>query len=515
VEPIRRTLSRIVDSASIDKMLGVFGRDTMTPTEVQESQQHLARMQMGAEEQQAACDHCACIMQSLKKVGPISRKANASREEVAQRNRQSNEKSALLRQYNQHVKDPAFASQHETLVQRRFWEAWMDRASNIQASYELRDRQRRDGQALLLSTARSRHPHPPRLCSDVTEPSIFPSLDRIDMTWLREHEPPRVKDYVVLRAQEQNDAFFLGVVTAIVAPSREAQQRQLESRRDHKIRCLQRTTAPGIERIAMPDVPQRLRALYLADPESLDERMLRLMKELRSVEIQQRHQQIDARKGPQPWPVDATAPCFEIRASLWASSGVQQPTSLGLFATRDIASGEFIDWYCAHTTVKDHFLQNPTLSRSHVCALPNSLFVMDGHPTASVLTRFVADSEDSLARVRLMPPSAFEPRAMYAHSALYRPEIGTLLARYRELPKGCLVNSAGRARERVNCARKMHSGFRKKLHFDGIPFIAAVRDIRKGEELLCDYKNSEETSDQWRPFCAAAATECAAPQVSD
>jgi hypothetical protein len=499
IEPIRLSLTRMVDAHSIKKMLNVFGQESLTQSECFENEGHLQRMQRGAEEQGRACPECAEIMLKLKKVGPISRKDNASSVEIAHRNAQTNEKNRLMTQYNDHIKDPAFAGNHDPLAQHRFWNAWVDRATIIQRDYLARDAAKTMGQALLQAAKHSPHPHPPHLCSDMTEPAIFPSLDRVDTDWLTKNGPPKVGHYAVVRAKETNDAFYLGLITKLHEDPQQ-QLNWLENRRDYKIRALQRTAAPGIRRMATPAVHPRLLALHIADPASRDEKMLQQMKELGQVEIQKRLTAI-AGRGDR---LNSTFhPCFEIRASHHASSGVQQPSSLGVFATRDIARGEFIDWYSAHATSVQDFRQNRYRPRSHLATMPNNDCVMDGYPTASALTRFVPHDEDSLARMKLMPASEFEPRTMYAHSALFRPEIGTLLLRFHELPKGCIINSAGTETKLNNCKREFHGGFSKTMLIDGVPFIVATSNIRKGEELLCPYKNHEERNRDWSPFVCA------------
>jgi hypothetical protein len=507
VEPIRRTLTRVVDAKAIGEMLLEFAQGAqLTPAELALNKEHVERMLRGVEEQTDACGVCAEIMNHLKAVGPISRKPNATKAEQDLRNQQANQKNRLLKQYNEHVKDPAFVANHESLVQPRFWSAWTDRAKKIQDSYQARDEQRKTGQSLLHSSMRTPHPHPRNLCSDKTEPAIFPDLERIDVGWLRNHKAPKENDFAVVRAAEVNDAFYLCRIVKIMKPTEDVLQQQLAKRRDFKIRTLQRGAAPGIVRIATPAVHPRLLALHDQPSDSLDATLLRTMAEVGCLEKNKRWRKIAAQDDRSlPWLRDMHAPCFEIRASAFASSGVNQPTSLGLFATRDIAKGEFIDWYAAHATPRDDFMdQRPgrlKLPRTHVCALPGSTFVMDGYPTASVLTRFIPNSADSLARMQLMPSSDFEPRIMYMHSALFRQEVGTLLNKWSSLPKGCLVNSAGgKLSKHSNCKRAMHTTGFKTLHFDAIPFIAATKDIRKGEELLCVYNNTEETKSTWRPF---------------
>jgi hypothetical protein len=138
--------------------------------------------------------------------------------------------------------------------------------------------------------------------------------------------------------------------------------------------------------------------------------------------------------------------------------------------------------------------------------MPGSNFVMDGYPTACALTRYIPRDHDSLARMKLMPASAFEPRVMYAHSALFRPEIAALLSHFHSLPKGCLISSAGGPGAKtaaVNCKREQHKGFSKSMLFDGVPYYVATRNIPRGEELRCPYNNTEERSGMWLPFQTA------------
>ena len=164
------------------------------------------------------------------------------------------------------------------------------------------------------------------------------------------------------------------------------------------------------------------------------------------------------------------------------------PTSLGLFATRDIAEGEFVDFYSVFVEDVRVYKANPTLSRSHVCVLPGSggQQCLDGMPMASALTRYIASDVNAMARMLLLPASAFGPSVMYAHMAVTHPAVAAMLARFHELPKGCLINSPGIGQQQMQNCRREHDTKHFK-GFDagcaGIPYIVATKRIECGQEL--------------------------------
>jgi hypothetical protein len=485
IVPPRRTLTRIVDAVNIELMLAVFakpGSGSLSREELQENLAHLHRVQESAEDQAAACAQCSSLMLDLKALGPISRKDTQTPAEKAAMDEKQRAKSKLLDAHRRHMLDADFREQHSSLVLTRFWGAWIDRRLAISSSLLARSAEGRISQLRLMTKSTPYHRHPPTLCSDKWEPSIFPALDRVDVRCLQVSGAPQVGHYAVVRSKDANDAFFLGKITALHPDARQEHER-VQQRLDSRLTLAYRQHGPGIIRMPTPAMDARL--LHLSE---VDEQLLATMQQVRL----SRHQRTHGSNTALP------PPPVEIRASSHAASPVGQPSSLGLFATRDIKAREFIDFYSVFVTPKIVYQNDRSMRRTHVCALPGSDMVLDGLPMANALTRYIADSPGAQARVQLLPASAFHPAAMYAHVALSHPSVAGALACFNELPKGCLLNSPGQSRHLANCERKHH-----RKDFDALfvgckmPYVRATRDIRRGEELLGLYNNEEEKT-AWR-----------------
>jgi len=505
--PPCRTLARVVDSAAIELMLSVFAKDGLwlTPLEYEENRAHLQRMQDKATAQADQCDVCSDLMQRLKAIGTISRKDTHTPAEKKLAAEKQQKKTAVLSEYKAHMLNAEFAVVHRPLELTRFWSIWIDRRDAIDRSFQARLAQGQIKQASLYLRSTPYHRHPPELCSDLWEPSIFPDDERIDVRCLRANGPPKIGDVAVMRTSDVNDAFLLGRITAL-HPDAAAAAKRLHERRDQQLILAFRQQEPGIMRINTPALHPRLVSL---DPR--DAELLLRMQEVRRAAL--------GLRSDDPLP----PPPFEIRASHYACSPVQTPCSVGAFATRDIRRGEFIDFYSIFITHYSEYFQDRGKSRTHVLRMADSDDVLDGLPMASAITRFVADSDDAQTRLQMLPASAFEPLAMYSHMALSDPAVAGVLRRFGDLPKGCLLNSAfglPSQQHRTNCTRETNTrdftlagGAKMKHPLASVPYIQAARNIDKGEELLCIYNNNEEKKRAWRahttedPPGAAAAIE--------
>jgi len=504
VVPPRRTLTRVVDSAAIELMLSVFAKNSLwlTPLEYEENRAHLQRMQDKAAAQAASCEVCSELMQRLKAVGSISRKDTETQAERKLAIEQQHKKTAVLNEYREHMASPAYTAWHRPLELTRFWGMWIDRRDAIDRSFRARHAQSAIKEMQLYMRRTPYHRHPPELCSDRWEPSIFPDDERIDVRCLRANGPPQVGHIAVMRTSDINDAFLLGRITALHHdPAVTAQRMQL--RTDQRLMIAFRQQEPGIMRMNTPALHPRLVTM---DPR--DTELLHRMQQVRRAALDLGS---DAPLPPPP---------FEIRASHHACSPIGQPCSVGLFATRRIRAREFIDFYSIFITHRTVYLQDRQKSRTHVVHMPNSDELLDGLPMASAITRFIAESADAQTRMQMLPASAFEPLAMYSHMALSDPAVAGMLRRFGELPKGCLINSAyGLDQYRRNCTRAMNTrdfaraGNSTMTHpLDSVPYMQASRDIEKGEELLCLYNNNEEKQQDWHAHSiqnpsTAAATE--------
>jgi len=487
VGPPHQSLVRLVDAALIRSTLDVWsvpGVGTLTAEEKTENLEHLERMQESAARQAAQCSVCKGIMDALNSIGSISRKDTQNEQERERANAKTSAKGAEISKHRLHMQDPAFREQHKQLELSRFWCAWTERSSTIQLH---RLQRSAEGRLKELGPQVPYHAHPAQLCSSKWHPSIYRSQDRVDVTCLREHGPPQVGHFAVLRAQGQNEPYMLGQIVALHARDAQADAERWRQRRDVRMDIAFRQYEPGIMRIPAPAIHPRLARLEQRDEE--------LLAAMRVVRLRQHGLSVgrDSLLPPPP---------FEIRASQHAPSSLGQPTSLGLFATRDIAKGEFIDFYSIFLTHQSVYAGS-SISRSHVCKLPNSSWCLDGMPMASALTRYSAEDAGAHTRVLLMKAGAFLPSAMYAHAALSHPTVAGMLARFHELPKGCLINSPGHMPNRVNC-RRIHNkqDFSENISCQlglEIPYIAAKTDILRGQELLCAYKNDEERDKKWRP----------------
>jgi hypothetical protein len=158
-------------------------------------------------------------------------------------------------------------------------------------------------------------------------------------------------------------------------------------------------------------------------------------------------------------PPAPTEPCAAKRLCVEG-----QPMQFGLRAARAIKRGEFLCHYGGRLRHKDEARASAD-TKSHMRAIPDSCYVLDGCATASRIVR------------PLFQPSGHHDELAHQAFSGVDPQVD---------PLGWLANSCGSDRRRANAT----VAFRRVLGgLAVVPFLQATRDVSKGEELLCVYGN--------------------------
>jgi hypothetical protein len=163
-------------------------------------------------------------------------------------------------------------------------------------------------------------------------------------------------------------------------------------------------------------------------------------------------------------PVPPTEPCV---AMLLCEPG--KPMQFGLRTTRAVKRGEFLCYYGGRLRHKDEARSSGDC-KSHMRAIPDSSYVLDGCGTASRITRPV-----------FHPDNEHDKDVQHAFSGI-DPQLE---------PLGWLMNSCGSNRKLTNAVVSFQ---RVLAGLAVVPFMQATRDIGKGEELLCVYGNERSWS---------------------
>lgn len=485
--PPRRKLAVAGDFALHRQMVEAYNVDHLDPAEHQELLAMIDAMEQRVLADSAGCSECRTSMAELQKVGVISRKIDQTQQEKEHTRAQTNRRNQIKSALNKHLADPAFAETHQGLVDVQWWSQWEQRSRDfIQPEYLRRSNLLHEKEQLFREQM-PYHVHPLELCSGVGEPPIFETSERVDCKWLfTRGKAPAVGDIVVLRSQEPNEAFMVGKIKKLlVNEESDMRKRQAVDRRRRVMDALSGFDE-GISRARAQPLHPRNVELH-----AHDQTLLQYMGSHKPG-VPGELPSSDMRK---LWRTDHR--CYEVRASRQSVGTLGQPCSLGLFAVRDIAVGEPIDWYSIYLTDKDE-LRASGAPKTHACSVPGTGWALDGWPLAEALPRYVAHSEDAQVRMLTMPASYFHPRQLYGSSSYQTPQQARMLERYDSLPKGSLANS-GRVGER-NCRIAHHACARELacLNITELPYLLATRPIKRGEELLSVYRSHEERT-EWEP----------------
>ena len=145
---------------------------------------------------------------------------------------------------------------------------------------------------------------------------------------------------------------------------------------------------------------------------------------------------------------------------------------------------------------------------SHTRYVPNTTVVLDGAPTARLFTRYIAHTQAGITGVLNMRAEAFLP--YNTKDPAKQAALRDLLS---QLAIGCMVNSpaaGGSSRpghRAVNanvCNQWVNTYDGDGLALGEFSRLDARRNIKKGDELLCCYKNGEERGD--REWTGSAGT---------
>jgi len=483
--PPHRKLAVPLDFKLHRDTIAAYAIDHLEEGEPEELLEMIAEMENGVMADAARCAVCQELMQCLRKVGVISRK-DLTTEQEERANRQNKEKTKIKRMIAKHMLDSEYATQHTGLAENNWWEKWTNRSRFfIQPEYQRRDKLSKE-KAELFRERMPYHLHPLRLCSSKDEPAIFEISERVDCRWALSHNtPPMPDDYVVLRSQEPNEAFMIGRIKKLL-PNEESDQRMRKAH-DKRQRVLGRHCGfdENISRARAQPIHARNLNLHPHDAtllQYMSNHMPGVAGELPAGDLRLL------------WRTERR--CYEVRASRHALSALGQPCSLGLFAVRDIAPGEAIDWYSVFLTEKEELRQAGAV-RTHAYCVSGTGWVLDGWPMAQAMPRYVAHTEEAQVRMLTMPAPYFHPRQLYGQSVHQTSQQTQLLQRFDTLPKGCLANSGDAGRR--NCKYEHHACARdlSNLCITTLPYVRATKPIKCGEELLVSYNNNEERTADW------------------
>jgi hypothetical protein len=314
-----------------------------------------------------------------------------------------------------------------------------------------------------------------------------PHDKREDCRWLHRYGPPKAQQLVVLRSDDKNEPFWLARILRLLPnDSVDAVAARAEAPSDQRFRARDADRAKRAEQLDRLERQRYGVNLTRAPALPIHQR------NLDSVEYQDRDA-ILARFWQNNADGCQRAVCYEMRASVRARTKIGQPTSIGLFATRDVKKGDFVTWYGGYL-MWGETLKSAKAPLTHARRLPDSGYALCGKALADAITRFVAKDEDSMVRQQTFPPARFHPREQYNSEV---DAVRQLLQRFDSMPKGFLINSAGTgaaAQADVNVKTMQHA-CSKDLSTLGIlqmPYMQATRDIAKGEEFLTQYHSAEE-----------------------
>jgi hypothetical protein len=478
---------RAVAQNELRATIAKFGASVLNLSEQAELLGQMDRMRDRVLARSSKCAVCADLTEKLAAVGVISNKPSATKEEKLRSSAQQREKGRLMRQQADHLDDPEFTELHTDFVDDDWFGRWHHRANHFivpdfasrSSLRDLADQMRRQRVPY--------HMHPDALCSGRGERRIYSTQEREDCRWLHRYGPPKAQQLVVLRSDDKNEPFWLARILRLLPnDSVDAVAARAEAPSDQRFRARDADRAKRAEQLDRLERQRygvnltRAPALPI-HPRNLD-----------SVEYQDRDA-ILARFWQNNADGCQRAVCYEMRASVRARTKIGQPTSIGLFATRDVKKGDFVTWYGGYL-MWGETLKSAKAPLTHARRLPDSGYALCGKALADAITRFVAKDEDSMVRQQTFPPARFHPREQYNSEV---DAVRQLLQRFDSMPKGFLINSAGTgaaAQADVNVKTMQHA-CSKDLSTLGIlqmPYMQATRDIAKGEEFLTQYHSAEE-----------------------
>jgi len=490
-----RKLAVPVDFALYREAVEAFAVDHLDAEERVELDAMIDKMEQRVLSDAAACPDCRRLMNELQQVGVISRKTDQTAEEKELARKQTNAKDKIKRELKKHLADESVSEQHRGLVLPQWFGQWDDRArDNIQDEFLRRETVEQAKQQFYRDQL-PYHAHPLELCSGKGEPVIFEATESVQYSWhFSRGRAPLEGDYIVVRSQEPNEPFMVGKIKKLmVNEESELRKRQALEKRQSVMDELCGFDK-GISRVRAQPLHARI-----VDLDAHDQTLLRYMS---------RHVPGTAGEIPETdlrslWRTEYR--CFEVRASRHAAGPLGQPCPLGLFAVRDIAEGEPIEWYSICLTDKDD-LRSSGAPKTHACSVAGTSWVLDGWPVAQALPRYIARTEEAQVRMLTMPASYFHPRQVYGSTVAQTPQQAQLMERWDSLPKGSLANSASADPEKRNCKMARHACARDLscLNITELPYLQATRAIKRGEELLSSYRNNEERT-EWEPAMPSSA----------
>jgi hypothetical protein len=213
IDPSRLT-PLVVETASLRQTVATFQQqNAMTAEDATNFTRQLRSFDETQENLAKKCEACATWVGKIADIGTISQRKGATEAEKGIASAKTKERRKCGESMALHLKDPAFAKEHKHLELKDHWLKWLRRAEeHIHPSYISRTIWR-DPQLLDLHY----HLHPANLVSNGDEPLLFAKHGRVDVSWLQNHGPPVINDWVIARTDKSREPFWVGRVTGIAA----------------------------------------------------------------------------------------------------------------------------------------------------------------------------------------------------------------------------------------------------------------------------------------------------------
>ena len=417
--------ARPVDADSLRKTFNAFeANNSIDAQQKSRLTRTLDMFKRRQRKQLAQCAVCKDLLQEVHSIGVVSRKPTSTDAEKAEATAKSTRRTQAQTALEKHLTEVAHPALHKKT------KGWFTNWSNVRASFIVASYVERG--ILLAEELRDvpYHIHPRFLCEGQGEEPVFEAHGRVDSRCLASRGPPAKDQLIIVRASDPNEAFWIGRIVKI---------------NESLVRCGPQLLSPNFWG---GELENELGVKYSETGAKL----------------------LAGKERP-----------FEIRMSHVVPTALNEPTQLGAFFNRDVAAGEFLDFFARCLVDKDAVLGN---EHSHVRRVNNVSKVLDGGPLARCFVRYIATDDAGLARMRALPASAFLPT---------REELGDLqYSRFLQMAAGCMINSPKLSEKQANVSMSGRLELGAHLSHAAVAKVTAIRDARKGEELLGWYRSEEE-----------------------
>jgi hypothetical protein len=214
-DPIRMPPLRVATEKYRDTARTFLQEHAMSPTEHDEFNAHLKQFDAAQDRMANECSTCAQYTKAFAAIGVISRKKNATKEQLDAARDKETERRKLHTAMTAHTLDAAFAAQHEMHILHNWWRKWVHRVKeSILPSWIER--------GIVPDPANvglAYHTHPRVLPVYAGEAPAIDEISRVDVSWLRDHGLPEVGHLVITRTTNPREPFWIGRIVREVGKS--------------------------------------------------------------------------------------------------------------------------------------------------------------------------------------------------------------------------------------------------------------------------------------------------------